>query len=113
MVFQPGQSGNPKGYSGPRLRRHREIFEHNKTFGHKDALLTLSEIQNDRTKDEGLRTPFAHPKMQAMPVPFIENPIEVTDFTCRSRKSYPRVAMMQAGQDWCDDDGPRSLDGSS
>jgi NADPH:quinone reductase-like Zn-dependent oxidoreductase len=32
---------------------------------------------------------------------------------CPSRKSYPRVAMMQSGQDWCGDDGPRSLDGSS
>ena len=32
---------------------------------------------------------------------------------CPSRKSYPRVAMMQSGQDWYDDDGPRSLDGSS
>src|SRR6266436_5395530 len=32
---------------------------------------------------------------------------------CPSRKSFPRVAMMQSGQDWCDDDDPRSLDGSS
>jgi hypothetical protein len=30
-----------------------------------------------------------------------------------SQKSYPRVFMMQAGQDWCGDDGPRSLEGSS
>jgi hypothetical protein len=29
---------------------------------------------------------------------------------CPSRKSYPRVAMMQPEQDWCGDDGPRSLD---
>jgi hypothetical protein len=33
--------------------------------------------------------------------------------TCPSRKSYPRIAMMQSGQDWCGDDGPRSLYGSS
>jgi Zn-dependent peptidase ImmA (M78 family) len=32
---------------------------------------------------------------------------------CPSRKSYPRIAMMQSGQDWCGDDGPRSLYGSS
>jgi hypothetical protein len=32
---------------------------------------------------------------------------------CPSRKSYPRVAMMQSGQDWYGDDGPRSLDRSS
>jgi hypothetical protein len=32
---------------------------------------------------------------------------------CPSRKSYPRVAVMESGQDWCDDDRPRSLDVSS
>ena len=32
---------------------------------------------------------------------------------CPSRKSYPRVSMMQSGQDWCGDDGPGSLDASS
>ena len=32
---------------------------------------------------------------------------------CPSRKSYPRVAMMQSGQDWYGDDGPRLLDGPS
>jgi hypothetical protein len=32
---------------------------------------------------------------------------------CPSRKSYPRVAVMQSGQDGRDDDGPGSLDGSS
>jgi hypothetical protein len=32
---------------------------------------------------------------------------------CPSRKSYPRVAVMQSGQDWCDDDRHRSLDVSS
>ena len=32
---------------------------------------------------------------------------------CPFRKSYPRVAMMQSGQDWCDHNGPRSLDRSS
>jgi hypothetical protein len=32
---------------------------------------------------------------------------------CPSRKSHPRVAVMQSGQDWCDDDRHRSLDVSS
>jgi hypothetical protein len=32
---------------------------------------------------------------------------------CPSRESYPRVSMMQAGQDWRGDNGPRSLDRSS
>jgi hypothetical protein len=38
---------------------------------------------------------------------------EIRDATCPSRKSCPRVFMMQAGQDWRGDDGPGSLDGSS
>src|SRR5262249_14853078 len=37
----------------------------------------------------------------------------VYEGNCPSRKSYPRIAMMQSGQDWCGDDGPRSLYGSS
>jgi len=37
----------------------------------------------------------------------------IAEDTCPSRKSYPRVAMMQSGQDWCGDDGSGSLDGSS
>jgi len=37
----------------------------------------------------------------------------LSEHLCPSRKSYPRVAMMQSGQDWCDDKGPRSLDGAS
>ena len=32
---------------------------------------------------------------------------------CPSQKSYPRVAMVQSGRDWCSNDSPRSLDGSS
>jgi type IV secretion system protein VirD4 len=38
---------------------------------------------------------------------------EAKEATCPSRESYPRVSMMQAGQDWRGDNGPRSLDGSS
>jgi hypothetical protein len=33
--------------------------------------------------------------------------------TCHSRKSYPRVSMVQAAQDGRGNDGPRSFDGSS
>jgi hypothetical protein len=32
---------------------------------------------------------------------------------CHSRKSYPRVSMVQAAQDGRGNDGPRSFDGSS
>jgi hypothetical protein len=87
MVFQPGQSGNPKGYNGGRQWRHREIFDEIKKLGHRDALLTLSTIQHE-TQDESLKiaaaaalAPYAHPKLQSIPTPrFIENPIDVPDF---------------------------------
>jgi hypothetical protein len=93
MVWQPGQSGNPAGYNGNRNytnrhKLHREVFEQIKGLGHKDALLTLSEIQNDPNKDDGLRVvaatalaPFQHPKLQALPTPrYIATPIDVPDF---------------------------------
>ena len=38
---------------------------------------------------------------------------EYAKIWCPSRKSYPRVAMMQSGKDWCGDDSPGSLNGSS
>src|SRR6266436_8311219 len=58
---------------------------------HNDMVKT---IPSDRT-DEPLRIPVLPGRPLSFP------------------KSYPGVAMMQSGQDWCDDNGPRSLDGSS
>jgi hypothetical protein len=92
MTFQPGQSGNPSGYKGPRWgnrhKIHREVLEQIKGLGHKDCLLTLSEIQNDPNKDDTVRVSaaiglarFVHPSLQAIPVPrYIERPINIPDF---------------------------------
>jgi hypothetical protein len=88
MTFQPGQSGNPNGYAGPRIRRHREILEHIKSLGHRDCLVTLSTIQNNDETEPGLRiaaaaalAPFAHPKLQAIPVAYyIEHPVDIPQF---------------------------------
>jgi len=87
MTFQPGQSGNPKGYSGPRNRRRHEVFQIIKDLGHKDALVTLSTLAHE-SQDEGIKmaaaaalAPYCHPKLQATPTPrFVENPIDVADF---------------------------------
>jgi hypothetical protein len=38
---------------------------------------------------------------------------EVANVALSFPKIISAVAMMQSGQDWCDDNGPRSLDGSS
>jgi hypothetical protein len=88
VTFAPGQSGNPSGWQGGRQRRHREVFDEIKKLGHRDALITLSQIQHE-TQDVSLKiaaaaalAPFAHPKLQSIPTPrFIDNPIDVPDFT--------------------------------
>jgi len=88
MVWAPGQSGNPKGYSGPRNRRRHEVFDQIKGLGHKDALETLSYLQHNEQIEPGLRiaaasalAPFCHPKMQATPTPrFIDTPLDIPHF---------------------------------
>jgi hypothetical protein len=88
VTWAPGQSGNPNGYSGPRNRRRHEVFQIIKGLGHKDALVTLSTLAHE-SQDEGIKiaaaaalAPYCHPKLQATPTPrFVENPIEVPDFT--------------------------------
>src|SRR5258708_38629314 len=95
MVFQPGHSGNPHGYSGPRRRRYQEIYDEINKRGHQSSLLTLSEIQNDpnqepavRVTAAGMLAPFLHPKMQALPTPrYIEHPFEVPEFSTISDAS--------------------------
>src|SRR5215831_4533757 len=88
MVWSPGQSGNPKGYSGPRNRRRHEVFEIIKGLGHKDALETLSYLQHNEQIEPGLRiaaaaalAPYCHPKMQATPTPrYIDLQIDIPEF---------------------------------
>src|SRR5215467_611618 len=88
MPWAPGQSGNPAGYHGSRRWRHREVFEEIKKLGYTDALITLARIQHE-SQDDSLRVaaaaalaPYAHPKLQSLPTPrFVENPIEVPEFT--------------------------------
>ena len=89
MTWAPGQSGNPKGYAGPRERRRKEVFELIKGLGHKDALETLSYLQHNEQIEPVLRiaaasalAPYCHPKMQATPTPrFIELQLDVPEFT--------------------------------
>ena len=76
MTWNPGQSGNPNGYKGPRDRARREVFERIHGLQHLDALETLSTIQNDSNTDPSIRVaaasalaPYCHPKMQSTPTP--------------------------------------------
>jgi len=86
MPWAPGQSGNPAGYHGSRRWRHREVFEEIKKLGYTDALITLARIQHEstvlRVAAAAALAPYSHPKLQALSTPrFIENPIEVPEFT--------------------------------
>src|ERR1700730_313090 len=87
MTWSPGQSGNPNGYAGPRNRRRHEVFELIKGLGHRDALVTLSTIQQESTdpflqvQAAAALAPYCHPKLQATPTPRFVDPIDVPDFT--------------------------------
>jgi hypothetical protein len=89
MPWEPGKSGNPSGYNGPRDRARRAVFERIQALKHADALETLSTLQNDPNTEPNLRVaaaaalaPYCHPKMQATPTPrFIELQLDVPEFT--------------------------------
>jgi hypothetical protein len=88
MPWGPGQSGNPKGYDGPRRRRNQEVLDEIKAKGHQNPLITLSEIHNDPNKEPAVRVavaemlaPFLNAKLQSISVPrFVETPIQVPEF---------------------------------
>jgi len=50
MPWEPGKSGNPNGYKGPRDRVRRQVFDTIKNLGHRDALETLSYLHNNEQK---------------------------------------------------------------
>jgi hypothetical protein len=89
MPWEPGHSGNPNGYKGPRDRARREVFERIRGLEHLDALETLSTIQNDNSVDPNIRVaaasalaPYCHPKMQSTPTPrYIELQLDIPEFT--------------------------------
>ena len=88
MPWEPGKSGNPNGYKGPRDRARRAVFERIQGLEHLDALETLSTIQNDVNTDPSIRVaaasalaPYCHPKLQSTPAPrFIDLQLDVPEF---------------------------------
>src|SRR5215475_1557136 len=97
MTWEPGKSGNPSGYNGPRDRARRAVFERIQARKHADALETLSTLQNDPNTEPNLRVaaaaalaPYCHPKMQSLPVPrFIDLQIDIPEFrSCFGRRSF-------------------------
>src|SRR5256886_10146946 len=77
-------------------------------------------VWRDKSRAQQSMMNRAHTLQMASPLSLREPPIVLWPGTsrpvshiCPSRKSYPRVAVVQSGQDWCDDDRHRSLDLSS
>lgn len=107
MPWAPGQSGNPKGYDGPRRRRNQEVYDEIKSRGHQSPLITLSEIHTDPNREPAVRVaaagmlaPFLHAKLQSITVPrFIENPIDIpAEFTTvqEAESFLARIASLVA-----------------
>jgi hypothetical protein len=107
MPWAPGQSGNPKGYDGPRRRRNQEVLDEIKARGHLNPLITLSEIHNDPNKEPAVRVaaagmlaPFLNAKLQSIATPrFVETPIQVPEFTDVSvaESFLAKIATLVAG----------------
>jgi hypothetical protein len=107
MPWAPGQSGNPKGYDGPRRRRNQEVYDEIKSRGHQSPLITLSEIHADPNREPAVRVaaagmlaPFLHAKLQSITVPrFVETPIQVPEFTDVSvaESFLAKIATLVAG----------------
>jgi hypothetical protein len=73
----------------------------------------------DKSRAQQSMMNWAHTLRMAAPLSLRKSPIVLWSGTSRpvqispSRKSYPRVAVVQSEQDWCDNHRHRSLDVSS
>ena len=77
-------------------------------------------VWRDKSRAQQSMMNRAHTLQMAVPLSLRKSPIVLWSGTsrpvshiCPSPKSYPRVAVVQSGQDWCDNHRHRSLDVSS
>jgi hypothetical protein len=103
-LFQSGNNANPTGRPvGSRNKRTQEVLELIRAQGHKDPLVTLSELQNS-ADDEGIRAqaanmlaPYLHSKLAAKPQP--PDPVYVEEAVNLPRPStikqaYENIALL-------------------
>src|SRR6516164_6797155 len=100
--FQPGEVANPNGRpTGSRNKRTTEIIQQLIELGHKDPLVTLSELQNG-SQDEAIRAtaanmlaPYLHSKLASRPTPpdpvYIEQALNLPALST-VRQAYENIA---------------------
>jgi hypothetical protein len=111
---------------GEVVETRSEAFSHEVAFG---AAIVVGGILvhylvarglaawRDKSRAQQSMMNRAHTLQMAAPLSLRKSPIVLWSGTsrpvshiCPSQESYPRVAVVQSGQDWCDDDRHRSLD---
>jgi hypothetical protein len=103
-AWKPGVSGNPGGRpAGSRNIRTQEVLDLIRAQGHKDPLVTLSELQNS-SDDDGIRAtaanmlaPYLHSKLAAKPQPpdpvYVEQAINLPRPTT-IKQAYENIALL-------------------
>jgi hypothetical protein len=103
-AWKPGVSGNPGGRpAGSRNIRTQEVLDLIRAQGHKDPLVTLSELQNS-SDDEDIRAtaanmlaPYLHSKLAAKPQPpdpvYVEQAIHLPRPTT-IKQAYENIALL-------------------
>lgn len=108
-LWKEGQSGNPNGRpKDARRPRTQEVIALIKSYGHKDPLETLSELQHN-SQDEAIRAtaanmlaPYLHSKLASTPVPpppvYIEEAISLPRPTSidQASNNIARLSEMKA-----------------
>jgi hypothetical protein len=114
---------------GEVVETRSEAFSHEVAFGaaivvggilmHYLVARGLAAWRDKSGAQQSMMNP-AHTLQMAAPLSLRKSPIvlwskpsRLVSHICPSRKSYPRVAVVQSGQDWCDNHRQRSLDVSS
>jgi hypothetical protein len=102
--FKPGEVRNPNGRpTGSRNKRTQEVLDLIRAQGHKDPLVTLSELQNS-ADDEGIRAsaanmlaPYLHSKLAAKPQPpdpvYVEEAVNLPRPTT-IKQAYENIAHL-------------------